>query len=259
MPILAATAFMAISVASQPSATNNREEGQSSRSDQRAVVSARPPDERNASCLDQSKSGTDTPFERPEWWLVILGFPTLGLVAWQAIETHRAADAANKTLTSTLRPKLIVRKIWIHRGTQIPTLGVPDADPWKVEFEVSNIGAGRANVADYSFAISRIDIGLPTKITYMEGNAEVKPFSLEAGEEMQLSIPLDTELIAILRLIGTSGLALGYQNTDRIYFFGNARYTDNLGIARNIAVCRHYHNKSLKFTAVDDPDHEYSD
>jgi hypothetical protein len=30
---------------------------------------------------------------RPEWWLVILGFPTSFFIGWQALETKRAAHA----------------------------------------------------------------------------------------------------------------------------------------------------------------------
>src|ERR1700733_8729015 len=33
-------------------------------------------------------------YKQPEWWLCILGFPTLGLVAWQTWSTARAAKAA---------------------------------------------------------------------------------------------------------------------------------------------------------------------
>jgi hypothetical protein len=33
----------------------------------------------------------------PEWWLVILGFPTLGVVIWQAWKTHEAAESARKS------------------------------------------------------------------------------------------------------------------------------------------------------------------
>jgi hypothetical protein len=122
---------------------------------------------------------------------------------------------------------------------------------------VANIGDGPAHVSAYSFAISRIDSELPSAIAYME--SDEKPFSLEPGEELRLSIDIDQELTGTLRFVGLDGLRQGYQNTNRIYFFGNARYTDDLGIVRNISACRHYQNSSTKFMPVDDPDREYSD
>jgi hypothetical protein len=203
---------------------------------------------------------------RPEWAIVLVGIVTCVVIAWQSWETRRAAkatqksaDAANKTLISTLRPKLIIRKIEIHRGTNVPTIGVPDADPWKVNFEFSNIGQGTAHILDYGFAISRLESERDTEISYMDGDAKPIPFSLEPGEDMPLSINIDGELISILRHIGEDGLATGYQKTDHIYFFGDASYTDDLGITRHIAACRHYENSSRRFIAVDDADREYSD
>jgi hypothetical protein len=35
-----------------------------------------------------------TALERPEWWLVILGFGTLAVVLWQTVQTKKAAQAA---------------------------------------------------------------------------------------------------------------------------------------------------------------------
>lgn len=186
-------------------------------------------------------------------------FLTLMAIAEQTKHTARAADIANKTLISTLRPKLIIRKIEIHRGTGIPTIGMPDADPWKVNFVFANIGRGQAHILDYGFAISRLESEHATEISYINGNAEPIPFFLEPGEDRQLSIDIDGELISILRHIGTDGLARGYQKTDHIYFFGSARYTDDLGTIRNLEACRHYDNASTRFKAVDDPDRDYSD
>jgi hypothetical protein len=34
----------------------------------------------------------------PEWWLCILGIPTLGFLAWQALESRRAAQAARDSI-----------------------------------------------------------------------------------------------------------------------------------------------------------------
>lgn len=191
-------------------------------------------------------------------WLL---WKTLGAVT-------RQADLMHQSLVATFRPKLIVRKISLEEGDQVPrcSLGdsgeiipIPDLNPWKVKFEFSNIGQGTAHILGYSFAISRLEKERATDVDYMEGDAEPESFSLEPGEARQLSIDMGGELVSILRHIGADGLAKGYQNTDHIFFFGAAHYTDDLGTTRNIEACRHYDNASTRFKVVDDPDREYSD
>lgn len=194
-------------------------------------------------------SGTTT-------WAIVL---TLLAIAEQAKHTAKAANIANKTLISTLRPKLIIRKIRIHRGTGISTVGIPDPDPWRVNFEAANVGQGAAHILEYRFDIQKIDSGLPADIPPISGDAKREEFALEPGQRKVLFIDIDKELTDILRMIGESGLAQGYQNTNKLYFWGNTRYTDNLRTARNASVCRHYDNVSRTFRPVDDPDREYSD
>jgi hypothetical protein len=187
-------------------------------------------------------------------WAIIL---TLMAIAEQTKHTARSADVANKTLISTLRPKLIVRKIAICEGTRIPVMGTPDAKPWEVEFDIANIGTGTANVLDYKFFIERFEPDVqPDRIEYVGGSV---PFTLEPGEDCRKSIPMPSDLINILRILGRDGLSKGYQQTDRIYFYGIAEYADASGTKRNMAVCRHYINSMLSFKAVDDPDREYSE
>src|SRR5436309_722015 len=41
-----------------------------------------------------AQNGSPKWYASPEWWLVILGFPTLFFLGWQANETRRAANAA---------------------------------------------------------------------------------------------------------------------------------------------------------------------
>jgi hypothetical protein len=40
-------------------------------------------------------------YAKPEWWLVILGAPTLVFIGWQAWETRRAASAARDAVIET--------------------------------------------------------------------------------------------------------------------------------------------------------------
>lgn len=43
------------------------------------------------------------PAKRPEWWLVVLGFLTLGFIGWQAWETRKAAEAGNMAARAALK------------------------------------------------------------------------------------------------------------------------------------------------------------
>jgi hypothetical protein len=87
-------------------------------------------------------------------WAIIA---TLIVIGWQSYETARSADIANRTLLSTMRPRLIVRHISIHRGTRISTLGVPDADPWRIDFDVVNVGQSAARIEQHNFTSDRVE------------------------------------------------------------------------------------------------------
>jgi hypothetical protein len=93
-----------------------------------------------------------------EWnaprWYGFVRWPD-GAATWAVLLTLLAiaeqTAIANKTLVATLRPHLIVRKIAICRGTEIPTAGKQDAHPWKFECEIANIGQGAASKIQYGF------------------------------------------------------------------------------------------------------------
>jgi hypothetical protein len=186
-------------------------------------------------------------------WAIIA---TLIVIGWQSYETARSADIANRTLLSTMRPRLIVRHISIHRGTKISTIGVPDADPWRIDFDVVNVGQSTARIKQHNFTSNRIEDDIPDFAVEEKSSVSL---SLEPGQKRTMSIELNQQLKEILRLIGPDGLTQGYQNTNRLYFWGHAQYVDGLGIVRNIAVCRRYENNVGRFMPGIDPDFEYAD
>ena len=103
-----------------------------------------------------------------EWnaprWYGFVRWPD-GAATWAVLLTLLAiaeqTAIANKTLVATLRPHLIVRKIAICRGTEIPTAGKHDAHPWKFEYEIANIGQGAASKIRCGFSAHRLDEPLP--------------------------------------------------------------------------------------------------
>jgi hypothetical protein len=187
-----------------------------------------------------------------DWWLAVAAFLTLMFLGWQAWETRRAVMIG-------LRPRLVIRRVWLKAGTMIPTLGVPDAHPWTVEFDIGNIGGSAAKVTSSSFALTVFARGLPTRLAHAQQTG-FKPFSLQPGEEREMSISVGDDLVNLFRVMGgTVGPYLKYQDTGHVYFWGYAQYRDKLGIARNIAALRHYDSEVGKFKAVDDPEREFAD
>lgn len=206
-------------------------------------------------CVDTIADQPDHWWFHSDWWVVIVAAVTGGVIAWQSYLTKEAVREARRTLLSTLRPKVIVRRIGIHHGTSIPLAGIPDNDPWRVEFEVVNIGGSTATVTSYHFTLTREIHCLHIPHSHQAG----EQFSLEPGEEKLMSVPIDGALVMILRNIGEIGLRAGDQNTDKLFFWGRLRYIDGLGISRNTAVHRHYSGNAEMFQIVQDSELEYAD
>jgi hypothetical protein len=198
-------------------------------------------------------------FERPEWVAVYITAVYV-LISWLTLRAvKRQADVANQTLIATFRPRLIVRRVLIQEGTPIPTQGVPDVRPWRVQYYIANNGGSVAHVTTCCFAISIFAEGLPANTPTIEYPA-TPPFSLRPGEEKKLFIPLGEIPTQLFRMMGgTRARYLEHQQTAFVYFWGYAQYTDDANVARNIAVMRHFQTDTAKFKAVDDPDYEYAD
>jgi hypothetical protein len=56
-------------------------------------------------------------YASPEWWLVILGFPTIIFVAWQAIATRQAAVAAQASTDVVINSE----RAWIAADIRFQT------------------------------------------------------------------------------------------------------------------------------------------
>jgi len=55
------------------------------------------------------------------------------------------------------------------------------------------------------------------------------------------------------------GPNLNHQPIAHIYLWGGVRYSDDVGIIRNIVILRHYKTATGRFEAMDDRDLEYAD
>lgn len=92
-----------------------------------------------------ASDGNETPppwYASPEWWLVFLGFPTLVILAWQARESRRAVQAAQRTIETVdgeNRPWLLVEFGEHHDRIGMPCQISPDI-PAVCTFYIKNYG-----------------------------------------------------------------------------------------------------------------------
>ena len=113
--VLTIVAIAAIGVSGQPNKASNKER-QNSANRQPSAVTPDSAEKHKSSNADQTEPNPDSPkwyesLERPEWWLVILGFPTLVFVGWQAWETRKSASAAllnAQALVNSERPWMVI-------------------------------------------------------------------------------------------------------------------------------------------------------
>jgi len=103
------TAILAIAVPSvpcQPNQAADKKQGTSTQS-QPSSIPANAADKDSDGNANHPKANTDPPkwytaLERPDWWLVLAAFSTLGVVCWQSIETRKAAQGAKDNAIAAL-------------------------------------------------------------------------------------------------------------------------------------------------------------
>jgi hypothetical protein len=166
--------------------------------------------------------------------------------------------AMNRNIALQFRPRLIVRKVNLNAGTQIPVVGQPDAHPWTIDYAIANTGGTPATLTLSGFHFSEFRDEIPVRLEY-----DMQPIAalivLAAGEERHFSIGIENRLTALFRMIGTRGDHFDHQAIAHTFFWGCVQYTDDNGILRNTAVCRHYDLKEGRFTNEAGQDYEYAD
>lgn len=103
-------------VTSQPYSTPRTEQNsESSQAPQRGTADVKEKPDQTGSHQTETDNHTPkwyTALKRPEWWLVLLGFLTLGVIAYQAIEMRRATEAMQgsaKAFINKERPRLFIQ------------------------------------------------------------------------------------------------------------------------------------------------------
>lgn len=206
-----------------------------------------------------------TPFERPEWWLVLITFLTGLAIAYQAGEMTRSikemkasTDIAKTTLVLTQRPRIVVRAFYFSEPTGV---GGVYRVPMRIEagslcsgqFYIDNCGGTDARIQEI-YCTPYIAKYLPMKRPWEGKIGSQERKTIRPGESIPyrfgFSEPLDPRAADDI-----SPLA-GNKN---FYVLGFVGYKDDLGIYRMTVFCRRYNASKDRFIPVDDSDYEYAD
>jgi hypothetical protein len=111
--VFATLSILTVSVSGQPYNASDHKQQPAAQTNPSITVPA--PEKHNDGKTDKGKTYTDpsewrTAVKRPEWWLVLLGFITCGVVGWQAWETRAASTAAR----DSIRLQEVAYKQWVE-------------------------------------------------------------------------------------------------------------------------------------------------
>ncbi len=137
-----ALCIIAVIMISEPHYSPTLPQNNAQTQPQSGVTTTQAADQNRKPCHDATKSDSSppkwyAPLERPEWWLVILGFPTLAVLLWQAIVSGIAARAAAQNI------ELYINKERARVRIEMKPLVFPsESDPTfsTVDFTVSVYG-----------------------------------------------------------------------------------------------------------------------
>jgi hypothetical protein len=182
-------------------------------------------------------------YARPEWYLLILGIPTLIFVGIQAVASREAAEAALKQanyLEASERAWLVMRS---SMGSYTPG---QDGDKWMYWWEIENTGHTPARIIETQCVYEIVEwhnlLIFPAVPKYPEP-IEVKGFLLPPGGKSDYNTFLrqqtDGRIVkphemesGVIHMIEMEGMFL------RAY--GYVKYLDAFGKARESRFCDYY-------------------
>lgn len=166
-----------------------------------------------------------------------------------------AGRIALKDLRATLRPRLIVRRIRLIRGTSKQD----GADPWIAYIVIANTGGSRATITRSNLTIDHDRSGILEHAPAFSGVTDsVGNPTLEPGESISLSPILSHDAAGwqrITELIDSEGR----EQKGWLYCLGFIEYCDTLGIVRSTGFFRKYVMETKRFVQISDQDYEYAD
>jgi hypothetical protein len=181
---------------SQPNQAAN-DKGHDAKQGQPALISPNGKDKQPGGQTDKPKSDSNTPkwyapLERPDWWLVILGFGTLGIFGWQTkilgksvVATQTAADAAEISAKAAMG--VAVPVLMLDEFSFMPSAGqsLKDDLRWpRMRITVKNFGQSPAFLR--SFAVEFTCSEHPSALTYPHVLYFDHGTAVEAGKSFPL-------------------------------------------------------------------------
>ena len=148
---LAILATVAVFVSGQPNIASGQKQ-ESGNLEQQTVVKIDSSNNGVSGQTDHAKPGANPPewyisLERPDWWLVLAAFSTLGVICWQSIETRKSAQGAflnAQALITAERPWLVAHFIATEKRT------IPEDGFAAFQWEVKNVGRTPAIVKEWA-------------------------------------------------------------------------------------------------------------
>ncbi len=195
------------------------------------------------------------PWSIPKWidsvaniLLVAAGFLGVGAAIWAGI-------AAHKTLKTTLRPKLLVRRIRLVQGASKQNA----INPWIIEMTIANIGGSCATITRSNLTIGHDRSGiLGYAPDFDKETNSLGKFVLDSGKSETVPFTLSHDMVGWQRI--TQAIAdQGRGQNGWIYCLGFIEYRDSLDVIRNTGFFRKYVVETRRFVKIEDPDYEYAD
>jgi hypothetical protein len=187
--------------------------------------------------------------------LSAIGLFQLVLFYWQLRLIRESLDVAQKTMTSTHRPKLVVRELLM-----LPTSETKQNV--EVRYVVANVGAGRAKIIESHVEIQDIDDRILRPLQPFEGSDLIGGVSLEAGSHIfrEQSSTVSLNALTIEHMQDQRVQDDGRRASQpRLFFRGFIVYSDKNDVRRRTTFCRPYDFSGRRFCAIKDPDYEYAD
>jgi hypothetical protein len=169
-------------------------------------------------------------YEMPEWWLLILGVPTLIIVAWQAWETRKAAESAKDSVGVVKRQADLMedtakRQLRAYISMETANLGFPQKNRPTASVTFKNFGQTPAYEVQSWISI-KID-SYPASIPFalQKPGHRAPKSTLGPGAATQFSAPLGRALSdAEMAELGTEQIT--------VYVYGRVTYKDTFGQER---------------------------
>ncbi|WP_263350091.1 hypothetical protein [Acidicapsa acidisoli] len=187
--------------------------------------------------------------ERPDWWIVIIGAITAGVICCQSIETRRAANAAMTAAEAALKQadaQMTSERAWLVIRSSMEGFSPNEGDPLSYWWIVENKGSTSARIIETQCIYEVVTKGDPSELsrtpTYPEPivlNGFLLPPGASADYSTFLRSASDGHIIAKGELDADvlKSIMIGHSH---LRAYGYVAYLDAFGKRHESRYCEHY-------------------